>query len=197
MSVSAVAGAESSVESGTSPKIRIAVADDHPIFRDGLCKLLELEEDLEVVAQAGDGLDVLDMLQRSEPDILLLDLRMPGLDGLATLQRLEMAQTKTRVIVLTASDDQHEFIETLKRGASGIVPKHAATRTLISCIRHVHAGGMWLDQQTTAAVIHQFVAPRRCIGARGVSESRRFTIDPEGVRGRGVGHAGFQEPGDR
>ena len=110
------------------------------------------------------GLEVLGVLQRFEPDILLLDLRMPGLDGLATLERLEMAPTKTRVIVLTASDDQHDFIETLKRGTSGIVPKQASMETLISGIRHVHAGEMWLDPQTTAAVIHQFVAPADASG---------------------------------
>ena len=66
-------------------KIRIVVADDHPIFRDGLCKLLALEEDFEVVAQAQDGREVLDVLQQYEPDILLLDLKMPGLDGVAQL----------------------------------------------------------------------------------------------------------------
>jgi len=159
MSANAVADLGSSAESGIRSKIRIVVADDHPIFRDGLCKLLGVEEDLEVVAQAENGLEVLGVLQRFEPDILLLDLRMPGLDGLATLERLEMAPTKTRVIVLTASDDQHDFIETLKRGTSGIVPKQASMETLISGIRHVHAGEMWLDPQTKAAVIHQFVAP--------------------------------------
>src|ERR1041385_5162578 len=76
---------------GTPPrsKIRIVVADDHPIFRDGLCRLLALEEDFEVVAQAQDGRQVLDVLQQHDPDILLLDLKMPGLDGLATLQRSE------------------------------------------------------------------------------------------------------------
>ena len=137
-------------------KIRIVVADDHPIFRDCLCKLLDVEEDLEVVAQA-DGLAVVGVLQQYEPDILLLDLKMPGLDGLAILQRLEMAPTKTRVIVLTASDNQRDFIETLKRGTSGIVPKQATMETLISCIRHVHAGEMWLDPQTTTMVIQQFV----------------------------------------
>src|SRR4051795_6063982 len=78
-------------------KIRIVVADDHPIFRDGLCKLLALEEDFEVVAQASDGREVLEVLQQMEPDILLLDLKMPGLDGLATLQRLQAARNKTRV----------------------------------------------------------------------------------------------------
>src|SRR5437660_9974838 len=76
-------------------KIRIVVADDHPIFRDGLCRLLALEEDFEVVAQAQDGRQALDVLQQHEPDILLLDLKLPGLDGLATLRRLQIAKYKT------------------------------------------------------------------------------------------------------
>jgi DNA-binding NarL/FixJ family response regulator len=142
----------------TSSKIRIVVADDHPIFRDGLCKLLALEEDFEVVAQAQDGRQVLDVLQQHEPDILLLDLKMPGLDGLATLQRLQSARNKTRVIVLTASDDKNEFVQAMKLGTSGIVLKQTATELLIKSIRKVHAGEIWLDSHTTAAVIRQFVA---------------------------------------
>src|SRR5205809_360948 len=139
-------------------KIRIVVADDHPIFRDGLCRLLGLEEDFEVVAQAQDGRQVLDVLQQFEPDILLLDLKMPGLDGLATLQRLQAAKNKTRVIVLTASDDKNEFVQAMKLGTSGIVLKQTATELLIKSIRKVHAGEIWLDSHTTAAVIRQFVA---------------------------------------
>jgi DNA-binding NarL/FixJ family response regulator len=134
------------------------VADDHPIFRDGLCKLLALEEDFEVVAQAQDGRQVLDVLQQFEPDILLLDLKMPGLDGLATLQRLQAARNKTRVIVLTASDDKNEFVQAMKLGTSGIVLKQTATELLIKSIRKVHAGEIWLDSHTTAAVIRTFVA---------------------------------------
>ncbi|MBZ5585147.1 MAG: response regulator transcription factor [Acidobacteriia bacterium] len=139
-------------------KIRIVVADDHPIFRDGLCKLLALEEDFEVVAQAQDGRQVLDVLQQFDPDILLLDLKMPGLDGLATLQRLQGSKNKTRVIVLTASDDKNEFVQAMKLGTSGIVLKQTATELLIKSIRKVHAGEIWLDSHTTAAVIRQFVA---------------------------------------
>jgi len=139
-------------------KIRIVVADDHPIFRDGLCKLLALEEDFEVVAQASDGREVLDVLQQYEPDILLLDLKMPGLDGLGTLQKLQAARNKTRVIVLTASDDKNEFVQAMKLGTSGIVLKQTATELLIKSIRKVHAGEIWLDSHTTAAVIRQFVA---------------------------------------
>ncbi|HUA60052.1 MAG TPA: response regulator transcription factor [Verrucomicrobiae bacterium] len=139
-------------------KIRIVVADDHPIFRDGLCKLLALEEDFEVVAQASDGRQVLEVLQQYEPDVLLLDLKMPGLDGLATLQRLQAAKNKTRVIVLTASDDKNEFVQAMKLGTSGIVLKQTATELLIKSIRKVHAGEIWLDSHTTAAVIRTFVA---------------------------------------
>src|SRR3954451_11352017 len=148
----------SSLTTAAKPKIRIVVADDHPIFRDGLCRLLTLEDDFEVVAQAQDGRQVLDVLQQFEPDILLLDLKMPGLDGLATLQRLQQAKNKTRVIVLTASDDKNEFVQAMKLGTSGIVLKQTATELLIKSIRKVHAGEIWLDSHTTAAVIRQFVA---------------------------------------
>jgi two-component system, NarL family, nitrate/nitrite response regulator NarL len=139
-------------------KIRIVVADDHPIFRDGLCKLLALEEDFEVIAQAQDGREVLDLLRRYEPDILLLDLRMPGADGMATLQQLQSTKSKTRVIVLTASDDKNELVQAMKLGASGIVLKQTATELVITSIRKVNAGEIWLDSTTTAAMIRQFVA---------------------------------------
>ena len=151
-------GSQSEGGTAAGPKIRIVVADDHPIFRDGLCKLLALEEDFEVVAQAQDGRQVLDVLQQLTPDILLLDLKMPGLDGLATLQRLQAVKNKTRVIVLTASDDKNEFVQAMRLGTSGIVLKQTATELLIKSIRRVHAGEIWLDSHTTAAVIRQFVA---------------------------------------
>src|ERR1035441_7944328 len=154
----ATGGPQHGVGIPTGPKIRIVVADDHPIFRDGLCKLLGLEEDFEVVAQAQDGRQVLDVLQQYSPDILLLDLKMPGLDGLATLQRLQAVKNKTRVIVLTASDDKNEFVQAMKLGTSGIVLKQTATELLIKSIRKVHAGEIWLDSHTTQAVIRQFVA---------------------------------------
>src|SRR5258708_22263821 len=151
-------GPSSGVGTSSKPKFGIVVADDQPIFGDGLWGQLALEEDFEVVAQAQDGRQVLDVLQQHEPDIVLLDLKMPGLDGLATLQRLQIAKNKTRVIVLTASDDKNEFVQAMKLGTSGIVLKQTATELLIKSIRKVHAGEIWLDSHTTAAVIRQFVA---------------------------------------
>ena len=147
------------VSGPTTDKIRIALADDHPIFRDGLCRLLSLEEDFVVVAQVNDGLQVFDVLRQYEPDILLLDLNMPGLSGLATLQRVQAANIKTRVILLTASDNQNEFVDALKLGSCGIVQKQTATDLLVDSIRRVHAGELWMDSRTTAAVIQRFVSP--------------------------------------
>jgi two-component system, NarL family, nitrate/nitrite response regulator NarL len=140
-------------------KIRIVIADDHPIFRDGLRKLLALEEDFEVVAEAKDGAEVLQVLEECEPDILLLDLKMPGLDGLSALQRLQNSRFKTKVIVLTASEDKNQFVQAMKFGTSGIVLKQTATELLIKSIRKVHAGEIWLDSHTTAAVMRQFSQP--------------------------------------
>ncbi|MFN0165047.1 MAG: response regulator [Bryobacteraceae bacterium] len=140
-------------------KIRIVIADDHPIFRDGLRKLLSLEEDFDVVAEAKDGKEVLDILEQLQPDVLLLDLKMPGIDGLTALQRLQSTQTQTKVIVLTASEDKNQFVQAMKFGTSGIVLKQTATDLLIKAIRKVHLGEIWLDSHTTAAVMRQFASP--------------------------------------
>jgi len=94
--------------------IRILIADDHPIVRDGLKKLLCLEEDFEVVGEAADGCEVLDKVQELDPDVLLLDLRMPNLDGLSALQTLQQTNKRTRVIILTASEDKNEFVQAMK-----------------------------------------------------------------------------------
>src|SRR5258706_11935666 len=136
--------------------IRVLIADDHPIVRDGLRKLLNLEEDFEVVGEASDGCEVLDKVQELDPDVLLLDLRMPNLDGLSALQALQQTNKRTRVIVLTASEDKNEFVQAMKLGCSGIVLKQTAPELIVKSIRKVHGGEIWLDSHTTAAVVRQF-----------------------------------------
>ena len=136
--------------------IRLLIADDHPIVRDGLKKLLLLEEDFEVVGEATDGRDVLDKVRELDPDVVLLDLRMPNLDGLGALQALPQVNKRTRVIILTASEDKNEFVQAMKLGCSGIVLKQTAPELIVKSIRKVHSGEIWLDSHTTAAVMRQF-----------------------------------------
>ena len=158
----------------TSPRkgiIRVLIADDHPIVRDGLRKLLSLEEDVEVVGEAADGCEVLDKVHELDPDILLLDLRMPNLDGLSALQSLMQSTRRTRVIVLTASEDKNEFVQAMKLGCSGIVLKQTAPDLIVKSIRKVHGGEIWLDSHTTAAVMRQFAGPGS-EGASGGGKSR-------------------------
>ena len=139
-----------------SGKVRIVIADDHPIVRDGLKKLLLLEDDFEVIGEACDGREVLEKVQELDPDVLLLDLRMPNLDGLSALQALQQSNKSTRIIVLTASEDKNEFVQAMKLGCSGIVLKQTAPDLIVKSIRKVHAGEIWLDSHTTAAVMRQF-----------------------------------------
>ena len=149
---------------GTRGMIRVVIADDHPIVRDGVRKLLSLEADMEVVGEAGDGREVVELVQRVDPDVVLLDLRMPGLDGLSVLQQLQASNRRTRIIVLTASEDKNEFVQAMKLGCSGIVLKQTAPDLIVKSIRKVHAGEIWLDSHTTAAVMRQFAAPAGDLG---------------------------------
>src|ERR1700732_1199655 len=158
--------------------VRILIADDHPIVRDGLKKLLQLEEDFEVVGEAGDGREVLEKVHELDPDVLLLDLRMPNLDGLSALQALQQTNKRTRVIILTASEDKNEFVQAMKLGCSGIVLKQTAPELIIKSIRKVHGGEIWLDSHTTAAVMRQFAAPGE-VGSSGSGKSReRSPLSP-------------------
>ncbi len=136
--------------------VRIVIADDHPIVRDGLKKLLLLEDDFEIVGEARDGREVLAKVQEVDPDVLLLDLRMPNLDGLAALQALQQTNKRTRVILLTGSEDKNEFVQAMRLGCSGIVLKHTASELIVKSIRKVNSGLVWLDSHTTAAVMRQF-----------------------------------------
>jgi DNA-binding NarL/FixJ family response regulator len=132
-----------------------------------------LEDDFEVVGEAGDGREVLERLQELDPDVLLLDLKMPHLDGLAALSVLQQQNNRTKVIVLTASDDKNEFVQAMKLGCSGIVLKQTAPELIVKSIRKVNGGEIWLDSHTTAAVMRQFASPGEPGGpSNGTTKSR-------------------------
>jgi len=133
--------------------IRVLIADDHAIFREGLRKLLEAEADITVVGEAKSGSECVALAEKLKPDIVLLDLKMPEKDGLAVLGDLAGKESATKVVVLTASEDERDFVEAVRRGARGIVLKQAPSEHLVDGIRRVHTGEVWIDQRVTAGVL--------------------------------------------
>ena len=145
-----------SVRSNT--KIRLLIADDHTIFRDGLRKLLDSDDEITIVGEAHNGVECIKKLGELKPDILLLDLRMPDKNGLAVLEEVNFDTLPTHVIVLTAAEDDRDVVRAMRLGARGVVLKESATDLLIKSIHRVHAGEISLDSRMTTEVINAFSA---------------------------------------
>jgi two-component system nitrate/nitrite response regulator NarL len=128
--------------------IRIVVADDHPIFRDGLIKLLETKPRLHVIGAATDGDEALQLVQQLEPDIVLLDVAMPRMAGLVALRELSLTSTRARIILLTAAIDRADIVSALQLGARGVVLKESASEMLFKAIDAAIAGRYFVGRKT-------------------------------------------------
>ena len=122
------------------PKISILVADDHPVVRDGIVSVVEVERDMRVVAQANDGLETVQLARKHQPNIVLLDLRMPRMDGLEAIAQIQPLQLPSRVIILTTFESEQDVHLALKAGARGYLLKDSPRSTLVETIRQVHRG---------------------------------------------------------
>ena len=135
------------------PGIRIAIADDHPIFRDGLRRLLEIEPGLTVIGEAADAEGAFELSLTQKPDVLLLDLAMPKISGLEALGTMPEFARSTRVIVLTAAIDKADIVKALMLGVRGIVLKESATALLIEAIRVVMTGRYWVVRDAVSDIV--------------------------------------------
>jgi len=135
---------------------RVVVADDQALVRAGLKMVLEAEPDIEVVGEAADGHEVLDVARRSSPDVVLMDIRMPGLDGLEASRRLLAGDSPPRILVLTTFDEEEYLYEALRAGTSGFLLKVSPPEQLIGAIRTVAAGNALIDPAVTRRVIEAF-----------------------------------------
>jgi two-component system nitrate/nitrite response regulator NarL len=148
--------------------VRILVADDHPIFRDGLTRLLEAEPSYRVVGVAADGNETLRAVAELAPDLVLLDLSMPAPGGMDVLRALG-PEPALRIIVLTASADEREVVEALRWGARGVLLKESATPLLFKCIRCVMGGQYWVGRDDVADLVHAL----RSVAERPSTPSRK------------------------
>jgi two-component system response regulator NreC len=146
---------------GATGQLAVVLADDHVVVRNGLRLLLDSEPGMEVVAEAGDVPDTLEAVGRFRPDVVVLDLLMPGEPGLAAIPRLRAASPGTRVVVLTAQQDPSFAGEAMRLGAAGYVPKEAAGRQLLRAIRMVAEGGTYLEPRLGARLAAGVAAARR------------------------------------
>lgn len=137
-------------------KIKVLIADDHALMRQGLKQIIELEDDIEVVALAIDGEDTLNKVQQFKPDVILLDINMPNMNGIQALRRLKDRDTDAKIIMLTIHDDQEYLFETINMGASGYVLKDAESESLIKAIRDVYTGRTYIHPSLAPVLVTEY-----------------------------------------
>ena len=132
--------------------IRVLLADDHSIVRAGLRRLVEDAGDMVVVAEAADGREAISKVQESLPDVVVIDLSMPGMDGLEVVGRLLSRDPKLPVLILTMHEEEQYVVRAIEAGAMGYVTKRSAAEQLLKAIRKVHAGGRFLSESASEAL---------------------------------------------
>ena len=139
--------------------IRLLIADSHPVVREGIRSVVTAAPDIQLVAEAEDGTEAVDRTLEYDPDVVIMELKLPKMDGLSVLRALQTRAPRSRVILFTATESKDDFIEAMKLGCSGILMKNASPGLILKSIQKVNAGEIWLDSNTTAAVIRQFASP--------------------------------------
>jgi DNA-binding NarL/FixJ family response regulator len=132
-------------DGGKMTPIKVIIADDHALFREGLKRILSLEKDILVVGEASRGDEVARVVERTKPDVLLLDLKMPKGDVVQTLLEISEKNPSTRVLILTAFSEDENILNAAKGGAKGYLLKGVSSSVLLQAIKTVYSGGLWVD----------------------------------------------------
>src|SRR3954468_3337311 len=127
-----------------SEAIRLLIADDHPVVRDGVAAIINQHPDLKIVAEASNGREAIAAFGTHKPDVALLDLRMPDMDGIAVIEAIRKAAPDARIIVLTTFDSEEDVASAMRAGAKGYLLKDCPRKDLVEAIRAVHAGKTWI-----------------------------------------------------
>src|ERR1043165_8167866 len=140
-------------------KIRVLVADDHPIVRQGVIANVKPQPDMMVVAEAGDGLEALALIKEHSPDVVLLDLRMPGMDGLDVVAEVSRAKLKSRVVIMTTFESEEDVHRAIKAGARGYLLKDSSQEEILDAIRRVSLGETYLPARIVQKVVEGMRKP--------------------------------------
>ena len=151
----------------------VLLVDDHPLLRKGVRQLLELESDIEVIGEAANGEDAVVLAAKLDPDLILLDLSMKGMDGIETLLALRKAEVVSRIVVFTVSDDRNDVVSALKSGADGYLLKDTEPEELVECIRKACTGKMVLSEELTEVLALSFRSEQQSRGPDLDSLTRR------------------------
>jgi DNA-binding NarL/FixJ family response regulator len=165
------------VGEGLPQRIRVAVADDHPVVREGLVAMLETQPDFEIVGSAATGTDALALVSSADPDVLMLDLEMPALDGVGVLRQLRSASARVRVIVFTVFDTDERIIAAVEAGAAGYLLKGAPRTEVFSAVRVVAAGGSLLAPPATSAVLRRVRGESQPTTAPSLTPRERLVLE--------------------
>lgn len=138
-------------------KIRVLVVDDHALLRDGICALLALHDDIEVVGEATEGREAIDKVRQLSPDVVLMDIAMPLMDGLEATRRIHKENPKAKVLILTQHDNKEYMLSSVKAGVAGFIPKRAVASELVSAIRVVHQGDSYLYPSVARVLIGDYL----------------------------------------
>ena len=139
-------------------KIKVLIADDHPAYREGLCRFLESQEDLEVVAQATDGKETVSLARKSRPDVAIIDIAMPGLSGIEAAEHIKEACPTTAILMLSAYDYESYILASLRAGAAGYLLKDVSLFELVDAVRMVHRGDTVLNLKATGNIFDRITA---------------------------------------
>lgn len=137
--------------------IKIIVADDHKIIREGLCGLLEKEDDLQIIAQAQDGRETIELVKKHSPDVVIMDIGMPGLNGIEATRHIASEYPKVKIIALSMHSDKKFVKEMLKAGASGYLLKNCAFEELDKAVRIVSSGKTYLSPSISDVIVDNYV----------------------------------------